>query len=82
MSFTPTTDLIFPVIAALVAGVLIGGWSLITGINTKLDVLTDNHAKHIQEGIQQLNEKSDKQTELLVSMDKSLAVIADRTQVL
>lgn len=48
----------------------------VANVQTAVDVLQSNHMRHMQEGIEGLNRQGEKQIDLLVSLDKNIAVMA------
>lgn len=52
---------------------------LVTAVKAQTEVIETNHLQHLQEGITRLAGSNDKAVEILLAMDKSLAIMADRS---
>jgi hypothetical protein len=48
------------------------------GLQTELQTIGSNHLSHIEKDISELNQKYDRSTELLQSIDKGIGILVDR----
>ena len=48
-------------------------------VKNAVDTMQTNHLAHLQDGIESLAKSNDKAVELLVSVDRNIAILADRS---